>query len=262
MRELSEKIYKKSAALSDVVVACKYLLKYSDVAKEHRDYIYNRISKHNIDKFNIGYFPDDDNLELLTKIVDEETLRNLRLIYTYHAHDRSHIITSTRGVLNHHNIIIPNKDEYGNIIALAGRTILSEEEQKSLQIPKYKNTFFDKSMHLFGLSQAKRAIYKKGSAVIVEGQIDCISCHSHGIYNAVALCGSNLSRWQLFLLLKMTDTIYLLLDNDSAGNNAEKRIMDRWSSRCNIIKLNLPDTFSDIDEYLRKSGTCSVFDLC
>jgi DNA primase len=259
VKDFAKGILIRSSLFSDVILACKYLLKTSKNAEKHREYIYNRIPKNYIKKFNVGYFPSDLN-ELL-KLVPKKSLEHLDLIYNWTAIDHSHVIYNTINKLDKHNIIFPFKDEYGNIISLAGRTILSKQEQEDIDIPKYKNTPFNKSVHLFGLYEAKEAIKKKGSVIVVEGQIDCITCHSHGIHNVVALGCSALSRYQLYLLKKYSNDIYLLLDNDPSGKKAERKIINRFSKYANIKKINLPECFSDIDECLSQNGTIDLFNL-
>jgi DNA primase len=261
MLEFANKIHWRSNAFCDVVLACKFLLKNSPNAKEHFSYIKSRISDNNIDSFNIGYFPNDKNLDELTELVDKKTLQKLKLTYNWFVNNRSSVSSIQKGLFNYHNIIFPYNDEYGNIIALAGRTLLGDTEQEEVGVPKYKNTFFNKSLHLFGLYQAKRAIAKRGCVIVVEGQIDCISCHGHGIHNVVAIGGSDLSRYQFYLIKKYSDDIYLLLDNDSAGKRATEKILDRYSKYANIRTLELPASFGDVDEYLRQSSTCDVFNL-
>ena len=220
--QVSRDFLAQSEMYAEVVYSCKKLLAYSDIAAGVREYIAPRISQYNINKFDVGYFPDDEHLDVLISEVGEKTLSDLRLMGTWFAQDRSHIISKRKGYFGHHNIIFPYKDEYGNILALTGRTMLSDREQVELEIPKYKNTIFNKSLYLFGLYQAKKAIHKRGGVILVEGQIDCISCHGSGFQNTVALGGTNLSRYHFHRLKKATDNLYLLLDNDSAGKKAEK----------------------------------------
>ena len=261
MRQLSKEIHDISNIYHDVVIAGKDLLN-NDVAKRAKEYIRKRISANNIKKFDIGYFPDDKNLDLITNTIDEEKLKKLKLVNEWKVYDVINTNFFTKSFFCYNNIIFPYRDEYGNIIALSGRTYLNDDEIGSLgvDIPKYKNTFFTKSLHLFGLYQAKKAIYVKDYVIVVEGQIDCISCHEYGIHNVVAVCGSDLSRYQFYLLKKMTNNIYLLFDNDSAGERARKKIVSKYGKFANIKNISFSSKYLDVDKYLHESPINDILD--
>ena len=261
VRDLASNILQKSEDFAEVLSACRTLLKYHPLAEKTREYLDNRISPHYQDVFKFGYFPSNENISILTDLVPEKKLRDLGLIYYKKTNDSDCIINVNVGFLNHHNLIMPYKDSRGNIIALVGRTILSEQHQKELCIPKYKNTVFYKSLHMFGLYQAKKSIVNNKSIIIVEGQFDCISCHAHGFHNVVALGGTALSKYQFSLLRRYTNNIYLLLDTDTAGTNAANKIFNKYSKLANIQKIQLPKCYKDIDEYLKKSNDYSVLEL-
>jgi DNA primase len=262
IQQLSSDIKRRSELFSEVVSACKHLFRSAPEAKEVREYANNRLSNYIIDKYDVGFFPSNKDLSRLTALVSREAMEELRLIYSKDVKERGYCYSEDRGMFNVHNLIFPFKDEYGNIIALAGRTLLSDTEQKELSVPKYKNTFYNKSIHLFGLYHTKGAIDRYDSAIIVEGQVDCISCHAHGFFNTVALTGSELTTYQVFLLKKMASKMYLLLDNDVAGQVAASKIINKYSDYIEIERINLPSGFKDVDEYLSVSGDISIFDKC
>lgn len=244
-------VKKRSELLQEVTSACKQLLQSSSDADEARKYINSRVSSYNQNKFDFGYFPTDEKLDLLFSKVKQPLLIKLGLVF-YNEN-----ASYKRSVLNQHNLIMPIKDDYGNIVALVGRNSLSSEEQKNLEIQKYKYTYgYSKSCNLFGLYHAKKSIRKLHKVIIVEGQIDCISCHAHGLHNTVALGGSSMSDYQLFLLMKYGGNdlkLSLLLDNDEAGKKAEAKIRDKYSKYVTIDKIALPKDYKDVDEYLRSS---------
>jgi len=262
IRQYAKNIRLQSEQFAEVVSACKSLFNHSPRAEEARVYMQTRLSKHSIDKFGIGYFPDNKNLDDLISLVGEKTLKDLNLIKDGVINNRSHIDQFKKGFFNQNNIIFPFKDEYGNIVALAGRTLLGKKEQLELKVPKYKNTVFGKSMHLYGLYNTKDAIERNGSVIVVEGQIDCIACHANGFFNTVALTCSELTLYQLYTLKKMTNQIYLLLDNDEAGRKAASKTISRFSKYIQIKKLPLPNSYNDVDDYLRSSAQHDIFDVC
>lgn len=199
----------------------------------------------------MGYFPNEENLECLISLVGEAKLKELELVYPYHVQNGDHRVFVNKTVLGMHNITMPYYDFRGNIVALVGRTILPEDERKSLKINKYKYTRFKKSLQLFGLHQAKQAILRKRSAVIVEGQIDCITCHQYGINNVVALGGSSLTKRQFETISWLAENIYLLLDNDPEGRKAQEKIVRQYSKDINIKTLRMPEQYKDVDICLR-----------
>lgn len=260
LQEFARQENRRSELFYEVITASRDLLKYHPEAEEARAYLKNRISVHSLEKFDFGYFPSDDGVEILAHKVGYETLLELGLIFPWRVQNGGQIVQIYRSFFNHHNVLIPFKDEYGNIVSLVGRTLLDNDLQKKNSISKYKYTPFYKGLHLFGLYNAKRAIRKQKSVILVEGQIDCINCHSHGFYNVVGLGGAALTKFQFYLLKKYTENIYLLLDNDLAGKKAEDKIINRYSKLAKFRKIELPPEYKDVDEYLKNSATMSIFD--
>jgi DNA primase len=260
--EHSKEIKTKSEKFATVISGCRSLLNGSSLAIQARAYVRTRMTKKSQEQFGIGFFPDAKNINELTSLVGDQILEELNLIKSKTINNRSHIDNYKRGFFDNNNIIFPFKDEYGNIIALAGRTLLDKEEQRELAVPKYKNTVFGKSLHLYGMYETKGAIEKHKCAIIVEGQIDCISCHASGFNNTVALTSSELTLYQLYALKKRTDKIYLLLDNDKAGRRATKKAISKYSKFIQIETLELPDEYNDVDDYLRNSAQHDIFNVC
>lgn len=246
----------KYSLFADVGEVCKNLL---DTDIKVKYYIESRLSKEAQNKFDIGYFPNNNNIKLLIDKIGFDRFSKLIkkdcFIYEKKVFDGSFYMEEYVSTLNNHNMIIPYKDLYGNTIAFIGRTILSEDERKKDNIQKYKFTRFNKSLHLFGFDKAIDSIRKTKKVIIVEGQLDCITCHDHGVCNVVALGGVSLSKHQFALLRRYADIFYLLLDNDDSGQNAQEKIINTYSKRnVRIIKLKLPNECKDIDQYLRTYG--------
>ncbi len=259
--QFSQRYKNKAEAFKLVVQACQNILKHNPIAAEARDYLNSRMSQECQNTFNLGYFPTDEQLPILYESVSPDLIKALGLVYPYHVQNGDHRVFIDKGTLDQHNLIMPYRDLFGNIVALVGRTILSESGRKQLNLQKYKYTQFPKSLQLFGLYQAKHAILKQKSVILVEGQIDCISCHERGIKNVIALGGSSLSKYQFNLIRTLTSNVLLLLDNDQEGKRAEAKIIKRYSNDAIIKKLNLPDNFAgkDVDQFLRSSISIDSF---
>lgn len=261
IRDLSKSIIQNSEQFAEVMSVCSTLLRYDENAEKYRKYLSKDRGIYSFSEsgFSFGYFPNNNELHKLLKIIPYEVLEKLGLVYTkyiYHSGQPEKIIC---GKLHNHNLIMPYKNLSGDIIGLVGRTLLSSEEQKLNKISKYKNTSLLKSLNLFGLYNAKNSILQNDSVIIVEGQFDCISCHRHGITNTVALGGAAFSKFHLYLLLRYTNNIRLLLDNDNAGENATNGIFDRFKNECNLSTISLPEGYKDVDEYLRNCYYPDIF---
>ena len=126
---------------------------------------------------------------------------------------------TNRGAFLYERLIFPIQDKRGNVVALAGRTL-------SDSTPKYLNTPFEKSHHVYGLYQAASSIRTSKHAVLVEGYMDVIGLHQAGHTNVVAPMGVGLSEHQLGLL-KDAERITLAFDGDDAGRAANLRAIER-----------------------------------
>lgn len=253
LRQFANDIKRRSELLAEVVSASKSLLWNSPHAIEHLNYIQGRLTNKEIKKYNVGWFPSNNNINILFDYISEATVNELNLVYDYMIKNRGHFDLIKRSFFHFHNLIIPLIDDYGNIITLAGRTIIDEDEQKNLKIKKYKNAPFKKQLHLFGLNEASKTIESKDSVIIVEGQFDCIKCHQIGLLNTVALTGSDLSMQQIFILKRKTNNFYLLMDNDKAGERAVEKVIKNYSKFINIKTIKLPKQYNDVDSFIVKS---------
>lgn len=245
---------KRAKLYSEVVLACQKLFQTHPEAELARKYAADRISPENQKTFQVGFFPPDELLPELYKLINKDILSHLNLIYSLQTQMRDYKIGVDHGILSQHNLIMPYHDYYGNIIALVGRTVLSEEDRKNNNLQKYKYTSFHRALHLFGLHQAKLEIFRQNKVILVEGQIDCMTGREYGILPIVSLGGTAFTRKQFNLIRRLTDQIYLLLDNDEEGNKAELKITNKYKKDATINKIVLPKNYKDLDIYLRKTG--------
>jgi DNA primase len=260
IRDFSKDLLYRSDIYKKVMNACYNLLDY-DYATDVREYFNSRNIK-NTSSFSFGYFPDNLHLNDLIKQVPIDDLINVGLIYSKNSFDAGHQQYLYNGVLNNHNLVMPYKNLYGDIIGLVGRTILSKEDMKEKSISKYKNTSLLKGINLFALNEAKEDILKRDSVIIVEGQFDCISCHNYGFKNTVALGGSAFTKFHFQLINRFTKNIFLLLDNDQAGKRETEKILSKYSNFSNIISIPIPECYKDIDEYINCNNDLSLLCLC
>jgi len=232
------------------VDGCRFLLRNAKGADKARRYLDFRIPQHLQDEFGFGYFPTDgEELSQLLEVVDRQTLEDLNFLYPRHV---------AGGVIDHghfaeHNLIMPFRDAHGNIAALLGRSLLTDSERDKLNLQKYKYSLgCYKGLYVFGLDKARDSIIQNDCVIGVEGQFDYIACRAEGLHNVVAFGGTNVSRYQMFLLHRYTNNIILMFDNDEAGHKAKKRTRKRFGSKVSVKTAAPPGHYKDIDEFLRK----------
>ena len=199
------------------------------------------LTKETIDKFVLGYFPKD--LRELYKFIHPEDLKKQDIIWQ-----------ADKSLYQLYPVVIPIRDFTGKTIALGHRTLISDEKRKELNIPKYRNTSYSKSYHLFGLDSAIDSIRKNDLAFVVEGYFDVIFAHQCGFKNVVAPCGTALNNKQLILLSRYTNNICLLFDNDEPGRHSANRIYKKIDKQEMNISIKHTPHGKDLDEFLRNGG--------
>jgi DNA primase len=205
------------------------------------------LSDDTIRRFEIGLFPQD--LRELFDLADPKSLREAGVIKN-----------ASKSVFKTWDLVMPIRDVCGNHIAMAGRVRMSEEERDHKGIPKYINSVYKKSQHLYGLNFAKRSILEKGVAYVVEGLFDVIMPHQKGLDNFVGICGKQLSTRHIALLARYADKIVLMLDNEQdAQECAQRTVQKKQYDGISLAAYNpFPQGIKDVDQFLRN---CSVGEL-
>lgn len=203
-----------------------------------------KISEKSIRYYKIGAFPK--KLRLLTSQVSWDELIENNIIWN-----------AEKSPFKHHPLIIPIKDVFGNTIAIGGRSLYSDSKREESGIPKYYNSKYPKTSHLFGLDKAIEAIRFFNKVFVVEGYFDVISAHQQGYKNVVATCGTIFSPRQMILLSRYTSNIVLLFDNDAPGKISSDRVRKRLDKfehdGVNISYSFTPEGYKDLDEFLSSS---------
>lgn len=208
-----------------------------------RNYLDSRLNEEYQEKYNIGYFSDT--------LFDLEIVKELELVYDRTYYDFGNVYKKKECFFEYHRMIIPFYDQYGEIVSLVGRSLLSAEERVKLNIPKYKNTKFKKSRYLFGLNFAKEEIVKENCVYVVEGQFDQIAGYSNNLRNIVAVGSANISDYQFSVLKRYSNNIIFVPDNDEAGEKSVERINKRYKDYGNVKFVKLPFGYKDLDEFLK-----------
>ncbi|MCL4874223.1 DNA primase [bacterium] len=149
-------------------------------------------------------------------------------------------------------VVFPITDTRGRIIGFGGRTMDDKVQPKYLNSPE--SPVFRKGETLFGLSQAREAIQKEGSVIVVEGYFDLVALVKHGFNNSVATMGTALTAEHVRLLKGYTASIYCLFDADEAGKKAAIRGLDLFLNEDVACRAVLLDKGKDPDEFLKLAG--------
>jgi len=150
-------------------------------------------------------------------------------------------------------VMFPIASEAGKVIAFTGRTLATDEKSG----PKYLNSpetaIYSKSRVLFNLNLAKEWI-KKEYAILVEGQMDCISVYAAGFHNVIASSGTAFTELQAKLLARFSKNVVVNFDPDTAGAKAAERTIGLLVEEEFNIKVLTLDQGFDPDLYIRRKG--------
>jgi DNA primase len=216
-----------------------------------RQYLTERgLSEQTIREFRIGYAPDSGFAlkDLLKKDFGEELLRASGL-FSWKEGAEANIYSKFRN-----RVMFPIAQENGRIIAFTGRTLTTDEKAG----PKYLNSpetpIYSKGRVLYNLDKAKDAIRKLDYAIIVEGQMDCISVYAAGFRNVIASSGTAFTETQVRLLGRFSKNIVVNFDPDTAGATATDRSLGMLLEEDFNIKILRLEAGFDPDLFIRKNG--------
>jgi DNA primase len=221
-----------------------------------REYLAGRgLTLEGIKTFRIGWAPDSFNglRDRLSGMADDETLRASGLFNSKEQGDgtQGHIYDRFRK-----RVMFPIANESGRVIAFTGRTLETGEKAG----PKYFNSpetpLYSKSLVLFNLDKARTAIRQKDIdfALLVEGQMDCISVYLRGIHNVIASSGTAFTEQQVGLLRRHTTNIVVNFDPDQAGSDATEKSIALLTEEGFTIKIVTLDGGLDPDRFIRERG--------
>ncbi len=149
-------------------------------------------------------------------------------------------------------LVFPIRNRFGSVVGMGGRSLSPADS------PKYLNSaetaVFSKRDNLYGLFEAWEHIRRLNEAILVEGYMDCITLHQHGIRQAVASLGTALTAEQARLLRRYTERVVLVYDGDLAGRTQAVRaagVLENEGLTVEVVVL--PDE-QDPDQYIREKG--------
>ena len=215
------------------------------------DYLVTRraLSENTIKTFGLGYAPDSwDSLfnEAMRAGIPQKHLIDLGLI-TQNKQKNSWYDTF-RG-----RVMFPVFSVGGQVVGFGGRTLVDDP-----QTPKYLNSpesqLFEKSKLLYGLNTAKHEIRRKERAILVEGYMDVLALNQAGITNAVASCGTSLTRYQAKILQHHTKSVLFIYDADSAGKKSMMTGLETLLAEGITPFIVMLPAGDDPDSFVRREG--------
>ena len=215
------------------------------------DYLITKraLSENTIKTFGLGYAPDSwDSLfnEAKRAGIPQEHLADLGLV-TQNKQKNSWYDTFRN------RVIFPVFSVGGQVVGFGGRTLLDDP-----QTPKYLNSpesrLFEKSKLLYGLNAAKHEIRRRETAILVEGYMDVLALHQAGITNAVASCGTSLTRYQAKILQRYTKSVLFMYDADSAGKKSMMSGLDTLLAEGITPFIVMLPSGDDPDSFVRREG--------
>ena len=148
-------------------------------------------------------------------------------------------------------LLFPIHDLRGRVAGFGGR-LLGPGEPKYLNSPE--NAIFHKGRQLYNLHQAKSAIRKEESVILVEGYFDVLRLLWAGVEHVVAPLGTALTPDQGALLRRFAPAAVLLYDSDSAGLRATFRAGDELLRHGVRVRVATMPAGDDPDTLVRRGG--------
>jgi DNA primase catalytic core len=153
-------------------------------------------------------------------------------------------------------VMFPICDVAGTVVGFTGRAIGEGEKAKYLN--SKDSELFSKGRCLFGLHLAKREMVKQDECYLVEGNFDVLRLHELGVANAVAACGTALTREQAALIRRFTQNVTLCYDGDAAGLKACFRSAELLLSEGMNARIAALPAGEDPDSYGLKHGAAAL----
>ncbi len=219
-----------------------------------REYLAGRgLTPEGIKAFRIGVAPDSFNAlrDRLSGMADQETLRASGLFSSKEQGDGSQGPIYDRF---RKRVMFPIANESGRVIAFTARTLETGEKAGAKYINSPETPLYSKGQVLFNLDKAKAAIRKFAYALLVEGQMDCISLFLRGIQNVIATSGTAFTEQQVAILKRHTSNVVVNFDPDAAGANAAEKSISLLTEEGFAIKIVTLEDGLDPDRYIRERG--------
>ena len=197
-------------------------LKDSGAGQVARSYLKKRgISQKTIDDFKLGYARE--GWDYLLNFFLKKRISPVLL-------EKSGLVVPKKNKSGYYDrfrnrILFPIFDASMQVIGFGGR-VLDDSLPKYLNSPE--TLIYNKRRSLYGIQRAKEKCRSAGSVFIVEGYLDVIALHQHGVENSVATLGTALTPDHVKFLTRFAGSMVLVYDSDDAGIRSAKRCIDTF----------------------------------
>ncbi len=196
---------------------------YQSQLKQHIpsiDYLQKRqLSGQTVRHFAIGYAPDAfGHLKKIMQLEQQKALLDLGILVQAEDEKKSHYERFRARVM------FPIRNIHGQVIGFGGRVL---DERKPKYLNSAQSAVFNKSEVLYGVFEAQAGIKRAKKVLVVEGYMDVIMLHQHGIDYAMASLGTACGEGHLQQLHRLTHNIVFAFDGDAAGLQAAQKVSER-----------------------------------
>lgn len=210
-----------------------------------------RLNKDTIKEWKLGWAPDswdETSRYLIKKGFTEKEIKDAGMVVEKQE-ERSRRYDRFRN-----RLMFPILDHNGNFVGFTARTLDKAESSGAKYINTPQTMIYDKSRVIYGMDKAKQYIRQENIAVIVEGNMDVIASHQEDVRNVIASSGTALTREQIMILKRYTDTLALAFDIDAAGQTAAERGIDiAWQEGMNVKVVAFSEEgIKDPDDLIKK----------
>ena len=235
--------YNKYYEIYDLAQKYYQLMLNTDKGEKAKEYLKSRgINDETIKEFGIGLALNDKNrlvTYLKEKKYDINTLNDIGLA-------NNDIDTFIN------RIMFPLDDRNGRIVAFSGR--IYDNSKMSKYMNTKETSIFVKGTCLYHYNASKEYVREKKYVIVMEGFMDVIRASTIGIKNTVALMGTALTEENISLLKKLSLNVYLCLDGDKPGQDADLHngeLLEKAGINVKVIRLSNDE---DPDSFILKYG--------
>jgi len=206
-----------------------------------------RLNKTTVEKFELGWAPAGGNA-LMDELKEKGWSSDLALkagLITEREGGR--VADTFRG-----RVMFPIKNQSGETIAFGGRVLEPECTPQYLNAPE--TPLFSKRRTLYGLHEALPQVRRTGRLLLLEGYMDVIGAHQHGVDWAVAPLGTNLTLEHSGIVRRYAKDTVVMFDDDRAGIQASVKAAETFMEAGLYVRLANLGTGQDPDEFLNEHG--------
>lgn len=205
-----------------------------------------------IKEFQIGYAPIDSVLyQSFQKLGFKEIdmVKSGLVIESSHHFDRFN-----------DRIMFPLHNQQGEVVGFSGRIYKpTQDDSKYMNSPE--SDIFIKGQILYHYHQCREAVKKAGFVYLLEGFMDVIAMYKAGIENTLAIMGTSLTHGHIQAIRRLTNTVYLCLDGDQAGQTAMSKAARQLEEAGIKVYIIILPQGKDPDEIYEADGKNGLLEV-